>query len=78
MVLDFSGHVEGGQFPSWRGSAPFAAEEVELRGDAELACAGEEMQGGRDGEREIREVIRNSGQETLKATISKLGTIFLA
>lgn len=46
---------------------------VEMRSDAELVRADEEMQEGM----EIR-VIQHSGHKPLKTTISKLGTIFLA
>lgn len=69
----FPGTCEGKTvFLSWRGFCRYD-DQVEVRGDAEPVCVDEKMQGGKG----IPELIQNSGQEMLKATISKLGTIFL-
>ena len=69
----FPGACEGKTvFLSWRGFCQYD-DQVEVRGDAEPVCVDEKMQG----EKGIPELIQNSRQEMLKATISKLGTIFL-
>lgn len=72
----FLGLVEGRHksFSSGEALVNLLSDWVEMRSDAELVRADEEMQEGM----ESREVIQHSGHKPLKTTISKLGTIFLA